>query len=65
MAYTLFWMRSDFQGSFNMGTYPTEEDARAAIPTAKAELIGQCGEDYQKQEIEDGSWSIQADEIDD
>lgn len=61
-TFTLFWVREDKQGSFNMGTYPTKAEAEAAITAAKAELIGQCGEDYQRQEIEDGSWSIEANE---
>ena len=63
--HTLYWLRADGQGDFNMGTFPTKAEAEAAIPAAKAELIAQCGEDYQKQEIEDGSWIIQADEIED
>jgi len=63
--HTLYWIRADGQGDFKMGTFPTKAEAEAAIPVAKAELIDQCGEDFQKQEIEDGSWSIQAEEIED
>jgi len=58
MTFTLYWTRKDRQGDFNMGTFPTEADAEAAIPAAKAELLEQCGEDFQRQEIEDGSWDI-------
>lgn len=59
MTYKLFWIRADKQGDFDMGEFATEAAAQAAIPAAKAELLDQCGEDYQRQQIEDGSWSIQ------
>ena len=59
-TYTLFWIRQDGQGDYNMGTYPTKEAAKAAIPEAKAELLDQCGEDYQRDEIEAGRWDIQS-----
>ena len=62
-TFTLYWIREDKQGSFNMGSFTTSAEADAAIPAAKAELIDQCGEDFQKGEIEAGSWSI--DEIGD
>lgn len=58
MPYTLYWIREDGQGDFNMGSYPTQEAAEAAIPAAKAELLGQCGEDFLRAEIEAGRWSI-------
>lgn len=35
--FTLYWLREDGQGDYDMGTYPTEEAAKAAIPEAKAE----------------------------
>lgn len=57
--FTLYWTREDKQGDFNMGSFQTKAEAEAAIPAAKAELMGQCGEDFQRQQIEDGSWSIQ------
>jgi hypothetical protein len=57
--FKLFWIREDKQGSFDMGSFPTKAEAEAAIDAAKAELIDQCGEDYQKAEIEAGSWSIE------
>lgn len=60
-AFTLYWIREDKQGSFNMGSFATETEARDAIPAAKVELLDQCGEDYQKAEIEDGSWSVEED----
>lgn len=60
--FTLYWMRKDGQGDFNMGTFETKALAEAAMPSAKAELLEQCGEDHQRQEIEDGSWSIQQDD---
>lgn len=68
MAFTLYWIREDGQGDFNMGSYETREEAEAAIPAAKAELIGQCpgphtedNEDFTRcrDEIEAGTWSIQ------
>ena len=58
IKFILYWIREDKQGSFNMGSFATKEEADAAILAAKAELISQCGEDYQKAEIEAGSWSI-------
>jgi len=61
-TFTLYWIRQDGQGDFNVGTFPTKAEAEAAIPAAKAELIDQCGEASQRQEIEDGSWNIQANE---
>lgn len=62
MAFTLYWIREDGQGDFNMGSYGTREEAAAAIPTAKAELLGQCGEQFQRDEIEAGTWTIQDDQ---
>lgn len=59
MAFTLYWVRKDGQGDFNMGDFATKEDAEAAIPAAKAELLDQCGEDFQRVEIEEGRWEIQ------
>lgn len=56
---TLYWVREDKQGDFNMGQFETREQAEAAIPAAKAELLDQCGEDSQKSEIEAGSWVIE------
>lgn len=70
MAYTLYWVREDGQGDYDMGTFDTRADAEAAIPAATAELIAQCpgpqveeNEEFTacRAEIEAGSWSIQAD----
>lgn len=63
-TFTLYWIRQDGQGDFNMGRFPTKAEAEAAIPGAEAELIGQCGEEFQRQEIRDGKWSIQQDDED-
>jgi hypothetical protein len=52
--FKLYWIREDEQGSFDMGSYDSPADAEAAIPAAEAELIDQCGEDYQKAEIKAG-----------
>lgn len=60
-SYTLYWIRQDGQGSLNMGSFSTSAQATAAIPAAEAELLDQCGEDAQKQGIEDGTWSVEAD----
>ncbi len=57
--FTLYWIREDGQGDYNMGTYETREEAEAAIPAAKQELLDQCGEDFQRQEIEAGRWDVQ------
>ena len=58
-AFKLYWIREDEQGSYNMGSFATEAEAEAAIDAAKAELVAQCGEDYQKDEVEKGRWSIE------
>lgn len=55
MTFTLYWIREDKQGSLDMGSFSTKEDAEAAIDAAKIELLAECGEDYQKAEIEAGS----------
>lgn len=60
--HTLYWIREDRQGSYNMGSYETHEAAEAAIEGAKAELIDQCGEEYQKEEVLKGSWSIEVEQ---
>lgn len=56
--FKLYWVREDGQGDYDMGSYDTREEAEAAIPAAKQELLDQCGEDYQRKEIEDGRWGI-------
>lgn len=61
-TYTLYWIREDGQGDFNMGDYETRAAAEAAIPAAEAELLGQAGEEWQKDEIRAGSWSIEESE---
>jgi len=58
MTFTLYWIREDGQGDFNMGSFDTAEAAEAGIPAARLELLDQCGEDYQKAEIKAGQWSI-------
>lgn len=63
--FTLYWVREDKQGDFNMGSFETREEAEAAIHAAKAELIAVCGEDYQKAELEAGSWQIDEEEDED
>ena len=64
---TLYWVREDGQGSFDMGSFASKAEAEGAIPSAKAELINQCpgpcietNSDFTKcrDEIEDGSWSV-------
>lgn len=57
--YTLYWIRPDGQGDFDMGRFETREAAEAAIPAAKQELLDQCAEECQRQQIEDGTWDIQ------
>jgi len=59
MTVTLYWIRPDGQGDLNMGTYDTREAAEAAIPDALEELLQQCGEEFQRQQISDGTWSVQ------
>lgn len=71
MTYTLYWIRGDGQGDFNMGSYPSKEAAEAAVSAAKAELIDQCpgpqietNEDFVRcrDEIQAGTWSVQKDD---
>ena len=57
-TFKLYWIREDRQGDFDMGSFTTRPEAEEAIPSAKAELIDQCGEEYQKAEIEAGTWQI-------
>lgn len=56
--FSLYWIREDGQGDFCMGEYATRAAAEAAIPAAKAELLDMVGEDFQKAEIEAGTWKI-------
>jgi len=65
--FTLYWIRADGQGDYNMGDYPTRDTAEAAIPAMTTELIEQCpgphvetNADFTKcrDEILDGKWSI-------
>ena len=66
--FTLYWIRPDGQGDFDMGTFDTEELAKADIPRARTELIEQCpgparedNEDFTRcrDEILAGRWSVQ------
>jgi hypothetical protein len=66
---TLYWIREDGQGAYNMGDFDTEAAAKAEIETAEAELISQCpgphiesNNDFTRcrDEIKSGKWSIQA-----
>lgn len=68
MTFKLFWIREDCQGDYDMGEYPTEEAAEAAIPAMKRELISQCpgpsietSEDFTRcrDEVLAGHWDIQ------
>lgn len=56
--FDLYWIREDKQGDIKCGSYSTRAEAEAAIPAMKAELLAQCGEDHERQEIEDGSWDV-------
>lgn len=57
-TFKLYWTRADKQGSLPMGDFSIRAEAEAAIPLAKEILLDQCGEDYQKAEIEAGTWSV-------
>lgn len=59
-AYSLWWIAAGGQSSLPMGEFPTREAAEAAIPDARAELLGQCGEDEQRARIEAGTFSVDA-----
>lgn len=56
--FKLYWEREDGQGETPCGEYSTWGEAEAAIPSAYAELVEQCGEPSQRAEIERGTWFI-------
>jgi hypothetical protein len=56
--YTIYWISPDRQSSLDMGHYPSRDAAEAAVATAKAELLGQCGEQEDRDNIEAGTWTI-------
>jgi hypothetical protein len=58
-TYTLIWNRADNQGSISMGSFDSEAAARASIPEALAELVGQCADDEQEAEIHAGTWAVE------
>lgn len=69
---TLYWIRADKQGDYNMGSFATEQEAWDAIPSATSELIEQCpgpvGSDENMAciaEINDGSWAVVAESEED
>lgn len=57
-TYTLFWIREDGQGGYEMGTFATEAEAEAAIPAAEAELLDLSDDDAHKAEIHAGGWKV-------
>lgn len=59
-SFALWWIAADGQSSVLAGEFPSREDAEAAISAAKAELLGQCGEDFQRAAIEAGRFSVDA-----
>jgi len=68
MSFTLYWIRTDNQGSIEIGEYPTMESAVAAIQTAQAELVSQCPGPHDenndeftqsRDEILNGRWTVE------
>lgn len=59
-TFKLYWVRADEQGSYDMGSYASHEEAEAAIPAMKQELLDQQGEQSGRDEIEAGRWAIEA-----
>ena len=58
-TFTLYWVREDKQGDYNMGEFSTREAAEAAIPAAKQELLEMSGsEPWMTDEIELGTFHI-------
>lgn len=55
----LVWYSATYQGSIQMGDFDSEEDARAAITWARAELMDQCGSDEQREGIAAGHFAIE------
>lgn len=63
-TYTLFWLRRDGQGWFNMGDFATHAEAEAAIPAARATLLQECGSESDREGIEAGSFEVEENETD-
>lgn len=67
--FQIWWTSADNQGSIAMGTFDTLDQAQAALPAAKAELLEQalddsaCPDDdaglMTKSAVEAGTWSVE------
>lgn len=55
----LSWLSTDKQCSLPMGEYATQEAALAAIPSAKAALLGQYTDEAGQHRIEAGVWKLE------
>ena len=54
----LYWVSEDGRNSLYMGDYPSETEARAAIPRALEDLIA-VGSADDEAALRAGSWSIE------
>ena len=56
--FELYWERYDNKGDFPMGTFSSLEQAKAAIPAAKAELLDQAAGTDTTWLGDEGRWVI-------
>lgn len=56
--FVLEWIAQDGQGVLPMGKFGSAEEAEAAIPAARAELLAQCGSDEDRAGIEAGRFAV-------
>jgi hypothetical protein len=54
----LYWISADGRDSLDMGDYPSEMEARAAIPRALEDLIA-VGSADDEAALRAGTWSIE------
>lgn len=55
--FVLYWVREDRQGSYNMGSFATRDEALRHISAAKAELMEMCSAEM-AVEIEAGDFQV-------
>jgi len=58
MTVKLYWVSANKQSSVSMGTYGSEPEAEQAIPTMRDQMLAQCADDEQRDEIDSGTWEV-------
>jgi hypothetical protein len=53
-AYRIWWVSKDGKASIFGGSYDSRSKAEAEIPKLKTELLGICGSEREKADIESG-----------